>query len=228
MPRAVPAGHAVLWFAEAMRLWKRGPMTFALMALVILIVTLVAEPVAIASFIAANVVAPLLACGLLYGSLGADRDGRPRLRQLVAVFAAPLPAQASVLVAAFFTFAVEALVAWSIAGLNLLLPLEDITHTPVETILAIYAASVLATLPVTFVPMAALFDGESLRGAFALSIRAFVMNVRPLLLLAMYSYALLLLGLATMGIGLLLAFPWISAASYAAWKDIFGLSEPVR
>lgn len=228
MPRAVPAGHAIMWFVEAMRLWKRGPMTFALMALVIVLVSLVAEPVPVASFIAANVVAPLLACGLLYGSLGADRDGRPRLRQLIAVFAAPLPAQASVLVAGFFTFALEAFVAWSIAGLNLLMPLEDIANTPVDAILAIYAASVLATLPVTFVPMAALFDGESLRSAFALSIRAFVMNLRPLLLLAMYSYVLLMVGLATWGIGLLLAFPWISAASYAAWKDIFGLSEPKR
>jgi hypothetical protein len=37
-----------------------------------------------------------------------------------------------------------------------------------------------------------------------------------------------MVGLATMGIGLLLAFPWIAAASYAAWKDVFGLSEPVR
>jgi hypothetical protein len=224
----VPAGHAVAWFAEAMRLWKRGPVTFALMALVIVVASIVAEPVPVASFIAANVVAPLLACGLLYGSLGADRDGRPRLRALIAVFAAPLSAQACVLVAAFFTFAVEALVAWSIAGLNLLQPVDDITKTPVEAILAIYAASVLATLPVIFVPMAALFDSEPLSRAFALSLRGFFLNLRPLLLLAMYSYALLMVGLATMGIGLLLAFPWISAASYSAWKDIFGLGEPVR
>jgi uncharacterized membrane protein len=37
---------------------------------------------------------------------------------------------------------------------------------------------------------------------------------------------LLLLGLATMGVGLVLVLPWMAAASYAAWKDIFGLGGP--
>jgi uncharacterized membrane protein len=82
---------------------------------------------------------------------------------------------------------------------------------------------VLASLPITFVPMAALFDGEDVRTAFALSLRAFLANVPAFLLLAAYSYVLLMLGLATMGIGLVLALPWIAAASYAAWKDIFRL-----
>jgi uncharacterized membrane protein len=39
---------------------------------------------------------------------------------------------------------------------------------------------------------------------------------------------LLLIGLATMGVGLVLVLPWIAAASYAAWKDIFGLDAPAR
>jgi hypothetical protein len=33
-----------------------------------------------------------------------------------------------------------------------------------------------------------------------------------------------MLGLATSGIGLLLALPWSAAASYAAWKDIFSVA----
>ena len=31
--RAVPAVHAFAWYREAMRLWKRGPATFAVLAL---------------------------------------------------------------------------------------------------------------------------------------------------------------------------------------------------
>ena len=72
-PRAVPAKHAFEWFAEAMRLWKRGPWSFSVMALVLLVVSVVLEPVPIAGFVAANVLAPLLATGLLYASLAADR-----------------------------------------------------------------------------------------------------------------------------------------------------------
>ena len=33
-----------------------------------------------------------------------------------------------------------------------------------------------------------------------------------------------MIGLATSGIGLLLALPWSAAASYAAWKDVFGVA----
>ena len=31
--RALPAMHALAWYREAMRLWKRGPATFAVLAL---------------------------------------------------------------------------------------------------------------------------------------------------------------------------------------------------
>jgi hypothetical protein len=38
------------------------------------------------------------------------------------------------------------------------------------------------------------------------------------------SLALLRVGLATSGLGLLLALPWAAAASYASWKDVFDVS----
>ena len=44
-----------------------------------------------------------------------------------------------------------------------------------------------------------------------------------LALYALVSFLLLLAGLATMGVGLVLALPWIAAASYAAWKDVFAV-----
>lgn len=225
-PRAVPATHALAWFAEGMRLWKRGPATFGAIAVVVLFASIVLEPVPIAGFIAANVVAPLLACGLLYGCLGADRDGQPRFRHLAVVFAAPLSAQWAVVAAGFVVLAAEAFAAWQIADVNLLLPLSDAASLPASGIMVIYAIGVLVSLPVTFVPMAALFDGENASHAFELSLRAFALNVPALLLLAAYSFVLLILGLATMGLGLVLALPWIAAASYAAWKDIFGLQSP--
>jgi len=222
-PRTVPAANALKWFAEAMRLWKRGPMTFGLMGFAVLVASVVAEPVPVLGFIVSNVVAPLLSCGLIYASLAADREGRPRLVHLVAVFAAPLSAQWAVIAAGLVVLVAESAVAWGLADVNLLLPMASAETPSGRAIAGIYAFGALASMPVTFVPMAALFDGEDVRHAFALSLRAFRMNVPALLLLAVYSYALLLLGLATMGIGLVLALPWIAAASYAAWKDIFAL-----
>jgi hypothetical protein len=222
-PRAVPAAHALQWFSEAMRLWKRSPVAFGSMSVIILLVSVLPEPVPVLGFVAANVIAPLLSCGLLYASLAADRDGKARLVHLFAVFAAPLSAQWAAVLAGLVVLVAESAAAWGLADVNLLLPVPDAASMPPATIATIYAVGVLASLPITFVPMAALFDGEDVRTAFALSLRAFLANVPAFLLLAAYSYVLLMLGLATMGIGLVLALPWIAAASYAAWKDIFRL-----
>lgn len=212
------------WFVEAIRVWKRGPFTFSAMALLVLLTGIVLEPIPIAKLVAVNVLAPLLTCGLLYACLAADRGDRPRLSQLVVVFAAPLRSQAAIVVAGFLVTLVQTAVAWSIAGINLLMPLPDATDLTPSAVATLYAVGTLASLPLTFVPMAVLFDSESPGRAFALSLRAFQMNTWPLLALAAYTYALLLSGIATMGLGLLLALPWITAASYAAWKDIFGLA----
>jgi len=220
----VPVGRALAWFGEAVRLWKRGPIAFSVMAAIVLATSIFLGPVPIAGLIASNVVAPLLACGFLYGSLAADRDDRPRPTHLVAVFTAPLSAQAAVVAAGLIATLLESAVAWSLAGINLLVPGADMSQLSPSAVVAIYAGDVLASLPLTFVPMAVLFDGERPGTAFASSLRAFAMNLRPMLGLAAYSFALVLVGLATMGVGLVLALPWIAAASYAAWKDIFGLA----
>ena len=207
--RGVSGQRAFNWYAEAMRLWKRGPFTFCAMALVILV---------------GNVGLPLVECGLLYASLAADRGDRPRLRQLFAFIGAPARAQAAVVVAAFAVFAAEAVVAQFAGGYNMLLPEQNADSITGLTLVAAYATGILVSLPVTFVPFAVLFDGETFHDAFAQSAAAFARNATPLLLYGALSFGLVMVGLATNGIGLLLALPWSAAASYAAWKDIFGVA----
>ena len=211
-----------------MRLWKRGPVAFAALAFVTLVLSIAFEPVPILGFVAANLVAPLLATGMLYASLAADRGEGPRLKHAIAAFAAPAGAQATVIVAGLVAFAAEAFSAWQLAGANLFLPTGDTANLPMGVVVAIYLAGIVASLPLTFVPFAALFDGEDLRRAFATSARGFARNVPALALYAGISLALLLLGLATMGVGLVLVLPWMAAASYAAWKDIFALDASRR
>jgi len=222
-PRGVPARHALAWFADAMRLWKRGPATFAGIAFVTMALTILLEPVPVAGFIAANIVAPLVAAGMLYASFAADRGDVPRMRHAIAAFSANPVAQACVVLSGLVAFAAEAWIAWALASVNLLLPAAGAVDLPPAIIATIYAAGILASLPMTFVPFAALFDDNGMRDAFAVSVQAFARNVAPLLLFAALSFVLLVLGLTTFGVGLVLVLPWIAAASYAAWKDIFAL-----
>ena len=206
-----------------MRLWKRGPVTFCGIALVVLVANIALNFVPVFGVVIAQVLVPLTECGLLFAALAADRGDRPRLRHLVAVVAAPPRALAAVICAALVIFAAEALVANALGGFNMLAPgnADSISGT---TLVATYAAGIAVSLPVTFVPFAALFDGADFRDAFAQSGAAFARNAMPLALYGGLSFALLLLGLATSGIGLLLALPWSAAASYAAWKDIFSVA----
>ena len=206
-----------------MRLWKRGPVTFCGIALVTLAANVALNFIPLAGVAAAQLLLPLLECGLLYASLAADRGDRPRLRHLLAIAAAPPRALAAVIAAGLLVFATEAAVAYAAGGFNLLAPGANDESITGAALFATYAAGVAVSLPVTFVPFAALFDGADFRSAFAQSGAAFARNAGPLALYGVLSLALLMLGLATSGIGLLLALPWSAASSYAAWKDLFAV-----
>lgn len=207
-----------------MRLWRRGPVGFSGIALVILAANVGLSFVPVVGIVLGQLLLPLVECALLYASLAADRGDRPRMRHLVAVAAAPQPALAAIVASGFVVFATEALVAQAVGGFNMLAPESNAESISGVTLVATYAAGVAMSLPVTFVPFAALFDGAGFRGAFAQSGAAFARNAAPLALYGALSFVLLLLGIATGGIGLLLVLPWSAAASYAAWKDVFGVA----
>jgi len=220
----VPVANAGAWYSEAMRLWKRGPVVFTVLALVMLACNLALNLVPTVGIVLAQLLLPLLECGLLYASLAADRGEPPRLRHLIGFAAAPPRALAAVIAASLVIFAVESLAAQAFGDVNMLVPdADDAASMSAGVLVATYAAGILASLPVMFVPFIALFDGAGLRTAFAQSFAAFARNPGPLLLFGALSFALLMLGIATSGLGLLLALPWSAAASYAAWKEIFSV-----
>lgn len=206
-----------------MRLWKRGPAVFTVLALAMLACNLALNLVPVVGVALAQLLLPLLECGLLYASLAADREEPPRLRHLIGVAAAPPHALAAVVAASLVIFATESIVAQTF-GINLLAPADDAETMSAGVLIVTYAAGIVASLPVMFVPFVALFDGEGFRSAFAQSTAAFGRNPGALLLFGALSFVLLMLGVATSGVGLLLALPWSAAASYAAWKDIFGVA----
>ena len=222
--RVVPATNALAWYREAMRLWKRGPFTFGLLALATLAVDF-AVNLAPGGVALAQIVVPLAACGLLYGSLDADRGGRPRLGDFVAIAGATPSALFAVIASGVFVFAAEAVTAYAVGRVNILAPDSGDGSMAPGVALSIYAVGIVASLPVTFVPFAALFDGLPLRDAFVQSWRGFARNAGPMSLYGALSLALFVFGWATFGVGLLLALPWWAASSYAAWKDIFDVDR---
>jgi hypothetical protein len=225
--RSVPVGQALAWYREAMRLWKRGPTTFGVLALATLVVDFALNMIPGGGVLLAQIAVPLAACGLLYGSLAADRGGRPRLGDFAAIAGAAPAAMVAVIASAVIVFAAEALTAYAVGRVNMLTPDSGDASLSPGIVLAIYTVGIAVSLPFTFVPFGALFDGLSLRVSFAQSMRGFALNIAPMALYGALSLALLLFGWATFGVGLLLALPWWAASSYAAWKDIFDIDRGV-
>jgi hypothetical protein len=223
--RAVPWRHALAWYEDAMRLIKRAPATWAMLAFLTLICEIGLEAIPEFGPLLAKVVVPLVACGMLYGAAAADRGAVPLLRHALWAFRAPAPAIVAIVLAGALTFAAEALAARWIADASLLAPESNAAPLSAVQLGGIYAIGILASLPITFVPFHVLFEGVGLAAAYAASWDAFTRNTIPLLVYAAASLVLLALGLATMGIGLVIVLPLWAASSYAAWKDVFAIAD---
>ena len=224
-PRIVPWRHALAWYEDAMRLFKRAPATWAALAVITIAAEFVLQAVPGLGALLSQAVTPLVACGLIYAAAAADRGAAPSLLQAVEAFRAPAGALFAVIASALLTFAAEAFAAWWVAGTNLLDGVGAAASLTVPALTGIYAIGILASLPIMFVPFHALLEKVPPGAAFAASWNAFALNALPLLIYAAASLVLLGFGLATMGLGLVLALPLWAASSYAAWKDVFGIRD---
>ena len=224
-PRAVPWQHALAWYEDAMRLFKRAPATWVALAVVTIVTELGLKTIPLVGTLLSQLFTPLVACGLFYAAGAADRGSTPSLRDAIRAFRAPPHAVAAVIASAFVEFAAEAFAAWWIADVNLFdtgMGSAELSTTAVTGILAL---GILASLPVMFVVFHALFENVRPAPAFTASGKAFVLNTLPLLVYSAASMALLAVGILTLGVGFALALPLWAASSYAAWKDIFGIRD---
>ena len=139
-------------------------------------------------------------------------------------FGASATALAAIVVSALLVFGAEALAVYSLEGVNLLSPAGDEAELTNSTLGSIFAVGTLVSLPVLFVPFAVLFDHRSFGQAFATSAHGFALNALALLLFGALALLLIIVGLFTFGVGLIAVLPLLSTASYAAWKDIYGVA----
>ena len=223
-PRIVTWRHAFSWYEDAMRLFKFAPLAFIGLALVTIATELVLKAAGGALALSGEIVTPLVACGLVYAAAAADRRQAPSMRLALHVFRAGGSVMATIVGASLVTFAAQALAGWWIADVNLLLP-EGAMQLSLPAVLGVYAIGTLAALPVTFVPFLALFERAPFRAAFVASSIAFAQNTVPLLIYGAVSLVLLCFGLLTAGLGLALVLPLWTAATYAAWKDVYAIRD---
>jgi len=222
-PRAVGAGRAFAWYEDAMRLFKLAPISWCLLGFITLATDFGLQLVPGIGVAASKVIVPLVECGMLIGAGALDRGQPLSVRYTLTAFGARPGAVAAIVIAALAIFAAEALAAYYFGGANLLAPDPETGDLSSAAVTGIVISGALASLPVAFVPFAVLFSDASFADAFVSSARAFALNLAPLLLFAAIAVVLVVLGLLLLGVGLIAVFPLLSAASYAAWKDIFAV-----
>jgi hypothetical protein len=218
-PRAVPPTDAFAWFETALRVFKRAPWRWCTLGAITLASDLLLEMVPGIGVAAAKVVVPVIECGMLLGAAAVDRGAPLEIRLAIAAFRAPPAGLAAIVIAGLYVSGVEALVAYSQTGVNLLTEPNDPRIT-IPVLLVIIGATTLASLPVVFVPMAVLFQRAGFGRAFALSAHAFTLNVAPLILFGLLAVLLTVIGVLAYGVALIGIVPLLAIASYAAWKDI--------
>ena len=209
-----------------MRLFKRAPLVWCALGLITVASELILNFVPGIGVAAAKVIVPVIECGMLLGVAAVDRREPLRVRVAFAVFGAPPAALAAIIVSALVIFGVEAWTAYDVAGINLLENSDGGPSISIGALSTIFAAGALVSLPMMFVPFAALFERASFTQAFVTSARGFALNMPALLIFGALALVLVLIGLLSYGFGLIAVFPLLSAASYAAWKDVYAVTAP--
>lgn len=220
------AVRAFAWYEEAMRLFKRAPLNWCLLGFVTLATELTLQFVPGIGIAASKVIVPVVECGMLIGAAAVDRGAALEIRVAVAVFGASPGALAAIVGSALLIFGAEALAGYALAGVNLLAPAGEEIALEASTLVAVFAIGTAVSLPLLFVPFAVLFEHLPFGRAFARSVHGFASNVVPLSLFGVLALALIVVGLLSYGVGLIAVFPLLSAASYAAWKDIYEVTAP--
>ena len=218
-PRALPISHVFAWFQSALQLFKRAPWTWCALGAITLSVQLVLEFIPGIGRAAAEVIMPVVECGLLVGAAALDRGAPLELRCIVAPFRAPPVALAAIVVSSLIVSAVKFAVAYSLVGVNLLADPTDARLTG-DVLAVVIGVATLASLPFAFVPFTALFQREGFLRAFAVSFSGFALNAAPLIVFGVISLVLIAVGLLTFLVLLAAIFPLLAAANYAAWKDV--------
>jgi hypothetical protein len=222
-PRAVPASHALQWYQDALRLFKRAPGTWIALAVLTVATEFLLKSIPVAGATLSELITPVVACGLVYAAAATDRGTPPSLRFAVAALGVSGGALTSVIAASVIPSVLQALAAWWLADVNVFGTDTSLTELSPVTLAGIYAIGILASLPFTFVPFHALLERVPPGAAFAASWNAFASNTLPLLAYSAASLVLLGFCMLTMGLGLMLALPLWAASAYAAWKDVFGV-----
>lgn len=230
--RTVAAGRGWEWIVEGFRIFRKQPLTWIALVVVMVVIWLASLIMPLIGPLAINLVSPVLFAGLMLACRTTDEDGEPEFSQLFAAF----KTHASPLITVGGIYLVGNIIAvgivFGVAGGAALPALLEQAGTDIETLRAALRGLLLGMtigmavfvpilMAVWFAPLLIVFHNMPPVEAMKLSLAACWRNTMPLLV---YGVATLVLGIIAsipLMLGLIVLLPVLVCSIYASYKDIF-------
>jgi hypothetical protein len=241
--RTVNAGRGWYWIAEGFALFRKSPLNWIALCLMLSGVFWLATKLQLIGILVLNLLYPVFLAGLMLGSRSLDRGERLPLTYLLAGFGtgtAALVALGGIALVA--QIAISGLIL-SVGGAEFHAVVEAsqggfqeaikvVSEMDSAALAKVQLASLLSlalNLPLFmamwFAPLLVVFEGQPAGASLKNSVVACIRNILPFLVYGIMLTGLLFVALLPLALGLFLLVPTVFASIYAAYKDIFEISE---
>jgi uncharacterized membrane protein len=230
--RRVATGRGWRWIADAYGLFRRNPLIWIALNLVLLLIALALGQIPVLGSYLIYLLTPAFLAGLMFAARDAERGGEIEIAHLFRGFT-DIASQLVTLGGVYLVGnVVVAGVAITLGGAELQEVLRAAAEggTPVEPQVAnkaVFAVLVAAALFVPlamalwFAPALVMLDRVAAPKAMLLSMQACVANVLPFLLYGLVMSVLLFLALLPAALGLVLWVPIAMLSTYTGYRDVF-------
>jgi uncharacterized membrane protein len=228
----VAAGRGWEWIAEGFRIFRKQPLTWIALVVVMAVVWFAAVMLPIIGALAINLLSPVFFAGLMMACRSTDEDDEPEIAQLFAAFKThvnPLITVGGVYlvgnivaVAVMFSVAggpaMEALLGKSAGDVESMRSALRSLLTGVAIGMAVFLPVLMA---VWFAPLLIVFRDMPPLVAMQTSLSACWRNSLPFLVYGVFSLLLVVLASIPLMLGLIVLLPVLVCSIYASYKDIF-------
>lgn len=233
--RSVPARRGWQWIIEGFLLFRKQPLVWIALIVVMLLIWFAAAMVPLLGSLAVSLLMPVFFAGLMMACRETDEDREPVLSHLFAAFkthAAPLVTVGGIYLAGNI---IAVGITFGIAG-DSAMPALMSKSADIETMrqamrglssgLVVGMAVFLPVLmAVWFAPLLIVFGNLPPVAAMKQSFFACLHNTMPFLVYGVGTLALLFIASIPMMLGLIVLLPVLVCSIYAGYKDIFPADE---
>lgn len=229
-PRSVEAGQGVEWIKQGWQIFVKNPGAWLAIAVILIVIFVVLSMIPLLGQLAANLLAPVFAAGMLLGVRSLEQNGELRIEHLFAGFKQNTGSLIVVGVLYMAGMLIIALVAMGIVGGSALTGgivgggrgAGTAAGGLMIGMLVMLALAVPLVMAIWFAPALVVFRNAAPIEAMKQSFDACLKNLIPFLVYGVIALVASFVAALPVGLGFLVLIPVLAGSLYASYVDIFG------